>query len=62
MNINQLLLAVVFVTLVVLVGISGTEMHGVKKYDCSLAEISPDYPVQVKDACRLIRAEKHKEE
>ena len=22
------------------------------KYDCSLAEISPDYPVAVKEACR----------
>ena len=27
-----------------------------KIYDCSLAEISPDYPIEVKEACRKIRA------
>jgi len=31
--------------------------HVTVKYDCSIAEISPDYPVQVKEACRkLLRA------
>ena len=24
------------------------------KYDCSIAEISPDYPVQVKEDCRAL--------
>jgi hypothetical protein len=28
-----------------------------KMYDCSIAEISPDYPVQVKEACRKARSE-----
>lgn len=28
-----------------------------KVYDCSLSEISPDYPVEVKNECRKIRAE-----
>lgn len=27
-----------------------------KVYDCSLAEISPDYPIEVKNECRKIRA------
>ena len=27
------------------------------KYDCSIAEISPDYPVAVKEGCRKLRAE-----
>lgn len=27
-------------------------------YDCSLAEISPDYPVEVKNECRKIRSQK----
>ena len=31
-----------------------------KMYDCSIAEISPDYPVEVKNECRKIRAEKVK--
>jgi hypothetical protein len=35
-----------------------THPHIVVKYDCSIAEISPDYPVQVKEACRNLRAEK----
>jgi hypothetical protein len=26
--------------------------HVTVKYDCSIAEISPDYPVAVKEACR----------
>jgi hypothetical protein len=26
--------------------------HQVVVYDCSIAEISPDYPVAVKEACR----------
>lgn len=26
--------------------------HGVVVYDCSIAEISPDYPVAVKEQCR----------
>jgi hypothetical protein len=27
-------------------------------YDCSLSEISPDYPIEVKEACRKMRAER----
>jgi hypothetical protein len=30
--------------------------HMVVKYDCSIAEIHPDYPVAVKEACRKLRA------
>ena len=30
-------------------------------YDCSLAEISPDYPLDVKEQCRKLRAENIKE-
>lgn len=30
--------------------------HVTVKYDCSMAEISPDYPVQVKEECRKLRA------
>jgi hypothetical protein len=28
-----------------------------KVYDCSIAEISPDYPTDVKEGCRKLRAE-----
>ena len=57
---RELLLAVVLLSAIIAI-MAGTDMHGVKRYDCSLAEISPDYPVQVKEACRRIRAEKRKE-
>ena len=30
----------------------------VVKYDCGIAEISPDYPVEVKEACRKKEANK----
>lgn len=26
------------------------------KYDCSISEISPDYPIEVKEGCRKLRA------
>jgi hypothetical protein len=29
----------------------------VVKYDCSISEISPDYPIPVKEGCRKLRAE-----
>ena len=29
----------------------------VVKYDCSISEIHPDYPIAVKEACRKLRAE-----
>lgn len=32
-----------------------TEQHGIVRYDCSLAEISPDFPLQVKEDCRKLR-------
>ena len=34
-----------------------THPHVVVKYDCSIAEISPDYPTAVKEGCRKLRAE-----
>ena len=31
--------------------------HEERVYNCSIAEISPDYPVQVKEGCRKLRME-----
>jgi hypothetical protein len=31
--------------------------HVVVRYDCSIAEIHPDYPIAVKEGCRKLRAE-----
>jgi hypothetical protein len=30
--------------------------HGVVVYDCSMAEISPDYPIKVKEECRKVQS------
>jgi len=32
-------------------------IHGTRAYDCRLAEISPDYPLTVKQECRKLNAE-----
>jgi hypothetical protein len=55
-----LLIAVLMIILFGLL-MSNQDMHGIKKYDCSIAEISPDYPLQVKEACRNMRAERYKQ-
>ena len=34
-----------------------THPHMVVRYDCSIAEISPDYPIAVKEGCRKLRAD-----
>lgn len=31
--------------------------HPPVKYDCSLAETNPDYPIAAKEECRKLRAE-----
>jgi hypothetical protein len=31
---------------------------GYKVYDCTIAEISPDFPIQAKEACRQLKANK----
>jgi len=32
--------------------------HMTVRYDCSISEISSDYPIEVKEGCRKLRAEK----
>lgn len=33
-----------------------------KVYDCSISEISPDYPLEVKEECRKLRAKNFQED
>ena len=44
-----------------LYGIHNLTKGTVGVYDCSIAEISPDYPIEVKEQCRKLRAENFKE-
>jgi hypothetical protein len=32
--------------------------HGEVVYNCSIAEISPDYPIEVKEKCRKLQMER----
>lgn len=34
-----------------------SKQHGIVTYDCRLAEISPDFPLQVKEDCRKLQGE-----
>jgi len=45
------------VALISVVYYNYTHPRIVVRYDCSIAEISPDYPIQVKEGCRKLRAE-----
>lgn len=54
------ILEIIFVLSVLLGSISFlviTPPPKTRIYDCSIAEISPDYPIDVKDGCRKLRAE-----
>jgi len=49
--------AVVFVIAFWALVFSLMPTHRTVVYDCRLSEISPDYPIQVKEACRKLRLE-----
>ena len=34
-------------------------IHGTRIYNCSIAEISPDYPLDVKQECRKLNVQKN---
>lgn len=55
--IKHIVAAICFMALIAaIILFSPTKSDG-QWYDCRLAEISPDYPQEVKDACRKIRGE-----
>lgn len=55
-HLEFLFVAVIFIGSVIF--LFSTPTPRVKVYDCSIAEISPDYPVDVKNECRKVRANK----
>ena len=61
MSLKEILFFILFIGamfLGMMLGQPGSER--VVRYDCSISEISPDYPIEVKQACRKLRAEKTK--
>lgn len=51
-----LLLQILAICAILCMIITFSPKHGVRRYDCSLAEISPDYPPDVKQECRKLNA------
>lgn len=49
---KQALAAIIFVVAFWALVFSLMPKHGVVTYDCRLAEISPDFPPEVREACR----------
>ena len=59
---NQAFIIVaLFLSVIFLLSVDN-EQPRIVKYDCSLAEISPDYPLQVKEDCRRLHYEQYKKE
>jgi hypothetical protein len=47
-------MAVCFVVGLWVIVLTAMPKHGVVVYNCSIAEISPDYPIEVKEKCRKL--------
>jgi hypothetical protein len=57
---RELLIVVIFLPLGFCLTYFALPKHGEIVYNCSMAEISPDYPVEVKEQCRKLNMEKIK--
>lgn len=57
---DKLIIAVILLVAIVILANANWSNRTVI-YDCSLAEISPDYPKEVKDECRKLRMEEYQE-
>jgi|688.fasta_scaffold1085281_3 hypothetical protein len=57
MNTRVLILIVLLLTVIILIFSNFGQNHSTVVYDCRLSEISPDYPIEVKEECRRLRLE-----
>ena len=55
---DTLIIVAVFLSIFLLSILLALPKHGVVVYNCSLAEISPDFPISVKEECRKRNAQK----
>jgi len=53
--VEYIFVAIVLIGSIVFLFLAPSNKEGVKAYDCSIAEISPDYPIAVKEECRKMR-------
>jgi len=57
MNTRLLILILLLTCVVILIFSNFAQNHSTVVYDCRLSEISPDYPIEVKEECRRLRLE-----
>jgi hypothetical protein len=50
---------IAFLIAIPIVFLSLPKKGDVITYNCSISEISPDYPIEVKEQCRKLRAENY---
>jgi len=53
------IIVIVFFITIPIIFLSLPKKSDVIRYDCSISEISPDYPIEVKEQCRKLRAENY---
>jgi hypothetical protein len=53
---KQVIIAILFVVSFWALVFSLMPKHGTIVYDCRLAEISPDFPIEVKEQCRKVKS------
>lgn len=56
---NQIVLIILLTICLVIFIVSNFGHTRTKVYDCNLSEISPDYPIEVKEECRKLRYEEY---
>jgi len=61
-NLNRgltlIFLQILSITAIMYIIIAYYPRHGVVRYDCSISEISPDFPEDIKQECRKLKARK----
>jgi branched-subunit amino acid permease len=55
---NNLIIVAVFLSILLMSIFFALPRHGEVVYNCSIAEISPDYPPEVKEQCRNLNVGK----
>ena len=53
------IIVIVFFIAIPVIFLSLPKKGDVIRYDCSISEISPDYPIEVREQCRKLRAENY---
>lgn len=59
-TLKELLIGIIFLMIVCYVAILFLPKHGKVVYNCSITEISPDFPIEVREQCRKLNMEKIK--